>query len=127
MEAKKHLTELHSERTEWLNNLQFFKDDITTLRKRLEEIVSLNSKNDIRAQVEHFQNQFVRQLEVNDELRHEINAEEQAFVASESKNPVATDHKTAPDHTVLRDKVETYAKLFKELRAEFNLFVSKTL
>lgn len=127
MEAKKHVTELHSERTEWINKLQFFKDDIAALKNRLEEIVALNSKNDIRAQVEHFQNQFIRQLEVNDELRHQINREEQAFVAAESKNPVATDHKTAPDHTHLRDQVETYEKLFKELRTEFNSFVSKTL
>lgn len=127
MEVKKHVTELHAERKEWLNTLQFYKDDIISLRKRLEEVVAANSKTEVRAQVEHFQNQFVRHLEVNDELRHQINANEQAFVAEESKNPVATDHKSAPDHADLRDKVATYEKLFKELRDEFNTFVSKTL
>jgi hypothetical protein len=32
-----------------------------------------------------------------------------------------------PDHTLLRDKVETYDKLFAELKAEFDRFLSKNM
>lgn len=127
MENKKHVSALHSERIEWLNTLQFFKDDIQSLQNRLEEIVKANTKTEITAMVESFQNQFIRQLEVNDELRHKINAAEVAFANEESKNPVATDHKLAPDHVELRDEVDTYSNLFKALRNDFNTFASKTL
>lgn len=127
MENKKHVTALHSERTEWLNTLLFFKDDIQSLQKRLAEIIVANTKTDITAQVESYQNQFIRQLEVNDELRHKINAAEALFVNEEAKNPVATDHKLAPDHVELRDEVNTYSHLFKALRSEFNTFASKIL
>ncbi|MES2382295.1 MAG: hypothetical protein V4538_14710 [Bacteroidota bacterium] len=127
MENKKHVSALHSERKEWLNTLQFFKDDIQSLQNRLEEIVKANTKKEMTALVESYQNQFIRQLEVNDELRHKINAAEVAFASEESKNPVATDHKLAPDHVELRDEVDTYCNLFKALRDGFNTFASKVL
>ncbi len=127
MENKKHVSALHSERIEWLSTLQFFKDDIQSLQNRLEEIVKANTKMEITAMAESYQNQFIRQLEVNDELRHKINAAEVAFASEESKNPVATDHKLAPDHVELRDEVDTYSNLFKSLRNDFNTFASKTL
>lgn len=127
MESRKHVTELHTDRVEWLKKLMFYKDDVASHLNRLAEVVQNNNKIEVTSMAEHFQNLFIRQLEVNDELRHEINEESRLFAVTEAQNPVATDRKLATDHTVLRDKVETYEKLFNELRLEFNTFVSKTL
>ena len=127
MEARKHVTELHTDRVEWLKKLMFYKDDLASHLNRLAEVVQNNNNIEVTSMAEHFQNQFIRHLEINDELRHEINDESRLFAETEALNPVATDRKLATDHTELRDKVETYEKLFNELRHEFNTFVSKTL
>lgn len=127
MEARKHVTQLHTDRVEWLKKLMFYKDDLATQLNRLAEVVQNNKNIEVTSMAEHFQNHLIRQLEVNDELRHEINDESRLLAETEAINPVATDRKLATDYTELRDKVETYEKLFNELRHEFNTFVSKTL
>src|SRR6187455_2073598 len=50
---------LHSEHREWLSKLDFYKDDIMILRKRIEEIAMKNTSRDVLAMVEHFQTQFI--------------------------------------------------------------------
>lgn len=127
MENKMHLTNLHSERNNWIKHLAFYKDECASIQNRLGEIVSANSKIEVTAQVEHFQNQLVRQNEVIDILKHDIHQAEAAMAAQVEANPVATDRKTAPDHTHLRDQFETFEKLFTELKTEFNTFAAKTL
>jgi len=127
MEVRKHVTELHTDRVEWLKKMMFYKDDLASHLNRLSEVVQNNSSIEVTSMAEHFQNQFIRQLEVNDVLCHEINDESRLFAEIEAQNPVATDRKLAIDHSELRDKVETYEKLFNDLRHEFNTFVSKTL
>jgi hypothetical protein len=126
MEAKKHLTDLHNEHMEWIKSLQFYKDEIQLMTNRLQELVTTNSKTEILAQIEHFQNQFIRQSEVIDELKHDINQSENTIVEAVQSNPVAVNRQSAPDHIVLRDRFETFEKLFKEMKEEFNKFASKT-
>lgn len=55
------LEALHSEHREWLNKLDFYKDDLVVLRQRLEEVAARNTLREIMAQVEHFQNLFIIQ------------------------------------------------------------------
>lgn len=126
MESRKHLTDLHAEHNEWINALKFYKDDLSALNNRLQELVVNNSKVEILAQIEHFQNQFIRQSEVIDILVHDIKAEENNIVKNIQANPTASDHRSAPDHSELRDRYQTFEKLFKELREEFNTFASRT-
>ena len=40
-------------------------------------------------------------------------------------HPVAIDHQYFADHAVLRDQMETFKKLYKELKDEFKAFVEK--
>ncbi|MEI6508929.1 MAG: hypothetical protein WCO54_10615 [Bacteroidota bacterium] len=127
MEAKKHISELHSEHFEWLDKLSFNKDEIQVFNKRLGEILKANNVREVAAQVEHFQNQFIRQREVIDELRHEIKQYENNLTKQVEANPVASDHRFTVDHPVLRDQMETYEKIYSDLKTEFNHFLSKTL
>lgn len=127
METKVHLTDLHTERQTWLQAMAFSKDEIGSFENRLAEIMKANTQQDITSMVEHFQNQFIRQREVMDILIHDIHAAEAAMAQQVEANPVATEHKTAPDHTALRDRAETFTNLFAELKAEFNKFAAKTL
>lgn len=126
MEAKKHLTDLHNEHIEWIKSLQFYKEEVQILTNRLQELVTISNQTAVLAQIEHFQNQFIRQNEVIDELKHDIKQSENDITDTVQSNPVAVNRQSAPDHVVLRDRFETFEKLYKEMKEEFNKFASKT-
>ncbi|MBL7963235.1 MAG: hypothetical protein JNM31_05240 [Flavobacteriales bacterium] len=121
----KHVGELHFEHLLWLNALRFYKDEIGIFERRMEEIVRRNSGQEVMAQLEHFQNQYIREREVIDELRHDIK-EHENFLEKESKErPVALEHRLYKDHAGLRDRYETFEKLYRELKYEFYHWAAK--
>ncbi len=124
--AQKYLHELHAEHNEFLSVLAFAKDEIKTFKNRLSEVVTANNKTEVMAQVEHYENQFIRHNEVIDELKHEIHECEVAIAKMAEANNVATDHRKADDHVELRDKMETFNKIYTELKDEFKRFLEKT-
>jgi chromosome segregation ATPase len=124
--AQKYLHELHAEHNEFLSVLAFAKDEIKTFKNRLDEVVTANNKAEVMAQVEHFENQFIRHNEVIDELKHEIHDCEVKIAKLAESNNVATDHRKADDHVELRDQIETFNKIYAELKDDFKRFLEKT-
>jgi len=116
---------LHTEHREWLNKLNFYKEDLGFLKKRLEEVVVKNNASDIMALVEHFQNQFIIQKNEMDEFRHAIKEHENLLEKSINDNPTASDHRNLADHPEMRERMERFEKIFQELRMEMLRFVSK--
>jgi chromosome segregation ATPase len=124
---QKYLSELHKEHVEWKKNLEFARDEINTFKNRLEEVVSSNTKSDILAPAEHFQNQFIRHEEVIDTLIHDINQEEHKIAENAKANNVATDHRKADENEGLVDQMKRFDELFAELKNEFSEYLSKVL
>lgn len=118
------IEELHGEHTRWLGSLQFSKDELAVLERRLEEIVQRNNKPEVMAQVEHFQNQFIREHEVIDELRHAVNEHERFLQKEAAERPDTITHRRFGDHAELRDRMATFEKLFAELRAEYQRWLA---
>jgi DNA repair ATPase RecN len=123
--SQKYIHELHTEHNTYLSTLAFAKDEIKTFNNRLSEIITANTKKEILAQVEHFQNQFIRHNEVIDELKHEVHECETRIAKIAESNNVATDHKKVDDHTDLRDQMDTFSHIFSELKNEFKSFLEK--
>jgi type II secretory pathway predicted ATPase ExeA len=121
---KKPVTVLHSEIAEWKSNVELVRAEISIFQKQLGGIVRKNSLEDVLKGVEHFQNQFIRQLEVSDELFHELKAADHRL-ARTADTGTDSEFVFAEDDTALRDSVETYNKLFLELKNEFHLFLGK--
>lgn len=115
----------HEENKEWLNTLSFYSDEIKVLEGRLGEVVLKNNSQEIRSQIEHFQNQLIIQRDQIDRIKHEINLGESALVAEVNRNPVSVDHRKVADHSVLRDQVGTFKNIFEALRKELNANLSK--
>ncbi|MCW5899197.1 MAG: hypothetical protein KIT10_07990 [Flavobacteriales bacterium] len=111
--------DLHTEHVEWFSTLDFAKSEMGILEQRLEQIAQRNNKPEVMAQVEHFQNQFIRQREVIDELRHAVNEHEQFLQKEATERPETITHRRFGDHAVLREQMTTFSKLLGELRAEF--------
>ena len=118
-EKRVHLQDLHSDHQIWLNTLRFCKDEITIFEKRMEDIAKRNTVSDVMAELEQFQNQYIRQREVIDELRHDIKQHENHLEKFVKDHPVASDHVLFTDHSGFRDRVHTFEKLYHELKAEF--------
>jgi hypothetical protein len=127
METRLHQQDLHRQFTHWVQNLSFYKDELAVFNKRLSEIAKANNNTEILSMVEHFQNAFIRQSDLIDELKHDINAEETALVQKIKDHPVASDHVLYEHPTALVDRNDTFDQLFKDLKTEFEHFLSKTL
>lgn len=126
MESKAHLNEIHANLTTWVNELIFYKDEVKTFQTRLEDVVKQNNKPEIMAEVEHFQNQFIRQNEVIDTLKHDFKKVDNQITANVMSNPVASDHRTMEMPADLLDQHDTFLKIYKELKLDFEKFLAKT-
>ncbi|HEX5002106.1 MAG TPA: hypothetical protein VFW78_06395 [Bacteroidia bacterium] len=118
---------LHSEHREWLNKLEFYKDDIMVLRNRLEEIVMKNTSSDVLAMVEHFQNQFIIQRNEIDEFHHAIKEHENEVERAVNHNPVAVNRQRLADHPQMRERMERFEEIFHDLRQELIRFLAKVM
>jgi hypothetical protein len=120
-----YYTDLHFEHEVWAKELAFLKDEVAFFERRLEELVTKNTNKDMLALLEQFQNRFIRQKEVIDELNHDINIHEDKLQQFIEQHPVAIDRVHFNDHSTLRNNIETNRKLYSELKEEFFKFMSK--
>jgi hypothetical protein len=122
---KANIIDQHLENQDWLKRLDFYKEEITILKERLDEVTKKNNASDFLKDVEHFQNQFIVQRNNIDELAHSINLNEQGLVKEVISNPVAVDHRKVENHLAEEDFIGYFEKNFAELRIEYNKFLSK--
>ncbi len=115
----------HAENTLWLNTLNFYKDDLIVLKKRLEELFSKNNNSEFLKLAEHFQNQFIIQRNNIDKIVNAVKMNENTLTKEVQNNPVAVDQRKTEYHEKEKDMVESFEKNFNELRKEFILFSSK--
>ncbi len=115
---------LHLEHKVWMNELVFYADEISIFERQLEKLVMRNIK-DMLPNLEKFQNNFIRQKEVLDELQHDIKIREQSLAKNISKGieTVQTDDQLG--HNEIRGKMEVFKKIFTELRKNFLLFLRR--
>jgi hypothetical protein len=116
---------LHEENKDWMNDLFFYRDELAIMKNRLAEITKKNTSKEVLAQVEHFQNQFILQTDTIDNLKHEINVNNDAINREIKKNEVAIERRRMEDHAILREKIIYFRKIFNFLKTEFNTFLSK--
>ena len=119
----KEIQSQHFEHKVWMNELSFYADEVKIYERQLEELVGKNIK-EMLPMLEQFQNNFIRQKEVIDELKHEINAHEHELAVMAEK-----DLNLAPgsryDHLAFREQMDTFKKIYSELKAEFIRFWGK--
>ncbi|MFN8354709.1 MAG: hypothetical protein U0Y10_09695 [Spirosomataceae bacterium] len=127
MSTQKYLYDLHTDHKTWLSELALFEDELTIMKNRLGEVSIKNTSQEVKAQVEQFQNRFIIQLNELAMVKKGINTEERELQADISANPTAADRRKGEDDVALRDRVETFVTLFEELKAEFNQFAASWL
>ena len=126
-ESQKKVYDLHHEHQLWMNQLNFFEDELKIFKHRLEEIAKANNKAEVLKMVEHFQNAFIIQKNEIDVLKHTIRLAEQELVAYIDKNPEVADKRKKEDDAVIREKMARFEKLFRQMKEEFVNFVARVL
>lgn len=120
---KTDVQSLHFEHKLWDNELKFFADEIAIFEHRLEEMVKRHDNGEVLARLEQFQNKFIRQRAVLEEIMHDIKIHEQTITGLLKAGFSTPDHKVK-DHTFLRDRMDSFRKLYLELKTEFYKFMA---
>jgi hypothetical protein len=123
-ENKLSATDMHFELKLWLNEFKFYKEEIKIFNRKLEDIVKKRRDMEVMKDVEHFQNQYIRQIEVIDELRHDVKQYENALEKEIKLNPTNVDQQFFEDHSGLNEEVVQFKKIYNELKREFMGFLS---
>ncbi len=127
MSSQKYLNEIHKENQDWIKSLGFSEDELKSFENRLSEVVSKNTKSEVLARAEHFQNQFIRHHEVIDILKHDINAFEQTGVENAKQNNVATDHRKTDVNEDLTQRMSAFTKIWEELKDDYKKYLAEVL
>src|SRR5579883_2558324 len=120
---KAHISNIDHIQSDWLRGLDFYKNELHILRKRLTEIAGKNNGHDVNKGVEHFENQFKLQSENIDFLRHDIN-ENVSNIGRQVKESTAgyVDTGLIKAYKKLEEKYVAEEKLINELRHDFYQF-----
>ena len=72
--------------SEWLESLDFYKQELGTLKERLTEIGGKNTGHDVALQLEQYENRFKVQRDNIDRLRHNIKENRNALSRQVQEN-----------------------------------------
>jgi hypothetical protein len=124
----KSIRELHFDHELWLIEMAFWKQEIEVLDKYLAAVNASYSDTVVRAEVEHFQNQFIIQLNFINSLKNDVKAQESLITLLEQDiNNKKLQQKKADDEYDIRDRMLTNQKLYVELKQSFKKWLSNKL
>ena len=114
---------LHLEYQLWIVELNFDIELIKIFEGHLAYIASHTGSKRIMAQIEQFQNQFICQREVIDELKHNLNISEKQLAAFlREMSPIGFENERLDNHSELRERFLTFRNLFEDLKFRFRQF-----
>lgn len=117
------IPKLHREYRIWVNELSFYKEEVVQFEKNLQAVVNKSTGRQARALVEHFQNRFIREKEVIDELKHKLHSSERQLAAFVKElSGLGLECIRMDNHVNLRDEMRTFRRRFTELKTEFRRF-----
>ncbi|MFA6944674.1 MAG: hypothetical protein WC220_02120 [Pedobacter sp.] len=118
----KHINNLHNDA---LRSLDFYKQEITILTKRLEEVAADNTGHEVAEKVEHFQNQFLIQHNNIDDLKHRIHENLNKIEDQIKESAGFISKASVAENAELYEQYLTTEKVINDVRQGFNRFVSK--
>jgi len=114
-----------TDHTIWAKGLEFYKDELEIMNKRLLEISSKNTSEDASKGVEHFQNQFLIQKRNISDLRHQVNGYVKGLSHDAKTHEGHVDAIFITQSEDLKQRYEQFEQIMNALRHEFNEFLSR--
>lgn len=114
-----------TDHTIWAKGLEFYKDELELMVKRLLDISGKNTSTDAVKNVEHFQNQFMIQQKNISDMKHEVRNYVKG-ISNDAKNHAGQiDDNYLKQASNLRERYEQQEQIMNSLRHEFNDFLSR--
>ena len=120
-----HISHITSEYADWLRAISFYKEEISILKNRLAEVSFKNSKPEVKADVEHYQNQFILQNDNLDVLAHDVREHEKHMSADAERLAQHLSNHTLAEHDNMRERYQVLEKIITDLRHDFNKFLCR--
>jgi glutaredoxin 2 len=122
-----HISHVGAEHNSWLRGIEFYNDELRIMKHRLEEVSTKNTNQDVKKNVEHYQNQFMVQETNLNHLKHDINNHLKHIENDVEVHAQHLSNHTIAEHDVMRDKYITLEKIINDMRHDFNRFLSKNM
>ena len=114
------IPKLHSEYQLWMRELTFYKEEIKIFEHRLEDVINRYNEINVAAKVEQFQNQFIREKEVIDELKHKLHCSEKQLAGFVKElSGLGLESIKMDNHPNLREEINTFRRIFIDLKDRF--------
>lgn len=124
---KQMISVLHKDTLSSVSAIESFKKDLLYRKGRLEEIAAKNSGKDIHVGIEQFHNKFlVHDYELS-KLLHDFNENEKNLTREAKLNGLEAPLALCRIHMDLMERYNTAEQLLKELKDDFNKFLSRVL
>lgn len=124
---KETIAHLHLICEDWKRELEFFKQEMVILRKRLQEVAEKNTDSGVLKYVEHFENKFHIITDHLDEMRHDVNLKNESLLKEAAEKPNYINVKMiASDENLTSLMLDTSAD-FYATKKEFYQFLSKVM
>jgi hypothetical protein len=114
-----------TDHTIWMKGLEFYRDELDLMQKRLLDISTKNTAGDAVRAVEHFQNQFLIQQKNISDLKHEVKNYVKGLSNDARIHSGHVDEVFLKQGLSLRERYEQLEQIMNSLRHEFNDFLSK--
>jgi len=126
MEVSQHYSnDLRYDHHIWENELNFYKNELGIFEDRLVDMIKRKPSKSLLRELEQFQNQFIRQKEVVDELNHKIHLYDDELNGIPAQIMLTKESKEINKHKNLEDDLQTNRRLYFDLRNRFNLYLMK--
>ncbi len=120
--AHTHITNLSNEHSSWLRGIAFYKDELIILKDRLAEVSFENTAQEVKVEVEHYQNQFIIQEKNLDDLKNDIQANFRLIQEDLESKAMHVGNSTLAETDSLRNRYIQLEKMVNEMRHAFNRF-----
>ncbi len=104
--------------------LDFYEKDIEFLKTLLTEVLSKNNGFEVRAEAEHFQNQFIIQQNNIEELRKKVLLNKQEASVEAKSHAGKVDERLIVDIITTEKEVDRIEIIITGIRKEFKRFVA---
>lgn len=122
---KSSINFLHLQATDWLRQLDFYKQDLAFLRKRLDEVASKNTGSEIGVSIEHFENKFRILSDNLDQSKHDISERKAKIDQMGVEMPTHIHEKFVVENDKAEQDLNIVVSDFQNTRKEFNTFLAK--
>ena len=109
----------------WENELNFYKKEIGIFENRLVEMLSRKPTRDLLRELEQYQNQFIRQKEVVDQVNHKIHLYDDELKGIPAEIMLPLESREISKHRELEDDIHITRKLYFDLRDRFSAYLAK--